>query len=410
VRGVATVLAVLAVAPAAHATCPATASAVRGAAPLRVTFRAHCTSAAYHWSFGDGATGHGQVVTHTYRGGRFAPSLSTDAGRQRLAPVTSVALTIVAPRKADYGATVTLHAHVVPNVPVRLGGRPFRGGALTLTVMQPFITAVAGPAVVHRTIVVKPRLDVSLDGARTVGSPLHVVASLHPAHAGQVRVTVDGVATMDVPTHDVRTARISVVTAATAGWSPVWRIVQAHIGAPSLAVGSHGSGVVALAQRLAELHYAVPDTHGVFDDDLQKSVVAFQKVNELERTGIVTAATWAQLAAATVPRARYSGDHVEVDKGRQVLFLVRGGQVALVVDVSTGATGNTPVGLWHVYGKVPGWSWVLWYPSYFLRGFAIHGYPDVPPYPASHGCVRIPMWLAPSLYTQIPVGSAIYIY
>ncbi len=111
-----------------------------------------------------------------------------------------------------------------------------------------------------------------------------------------------------------------------------------------------------------------------------------------------------------MPPARYGGDHVEVDKTRQVLFLVRGGKVVLVTHVSTGATGNTPLGLWHVYSKVPGWSWVLWYPSYFLRGFAIHGYPEVPPYPASHGCVRIPMWLAPVIYPQIPESSAIYIY
>ena len=146
------------------------------------------------------------------------------------------------------------------------------------------------------------------------------------------------------------------------------------------------------------------------DEDDEDAVVAFQKVNGLERTGLVTPGLWTRLATAGTPRARYTGDHVEVDKTRQVLFLVRGGKVVLVSDVSTGATGNTPLGLWHVYAKVAGWSWVLWYPSYFLRGFAIHGYPEVPPYPASHGCVRIPMWLAPSLYTQIPMGSSIYIY
>jgi lipoprotein-anchoring transpeptidase ErfK/SrfK len=53
---------------------------------------------------------------------------------------------------------------------------------------------------------------------------------------------------------------------------------------------------------------------------------------------------------------------------------------------------------------------VLWYPSYFLRGFAIHGYPEVPAYPASHGCVRVPMWLAPKLFERIPFGSSIYVY
>jgi lipoprotein-anchoring transpeptidase ErfK/SrfK len=139
-------------------------------------------------------------------------------------------------------------------------------------------------------------------------------------------------------------------------------------------------------------------------------VLAFQKVNGLTPTGAVTPTLWARLERADPPKARYGGDHIEVDKTRQVLFVVRGGKVILVTHISTGATGNTPLGLWHVYSKVPGWSWVLWYPSYFLRGFAIHGYPDVPAYPASHGCVRVPMWLAPNLYAQMPVGSAIHVY
>src|SRR5262249_26807367 len=168
--------------------------------------------------------------------------------------------------------------------------------------------------------------------------------------------------------------------------------------------------VAALKRGLEELHYAVRDTSGVFDADLETSVVAFQKVNGLERTGVVTPAIWDRLAHAAVPRAHYAGDHVEVDKTRQVVFLVRGGDGPPRLRPPAGATGNTPLGLWHVYSKVVGWSWVLWYPNYFLRGFAIHGYPDVPPYPASHGCVRIPMWLAPKLFTQIPVGTAIYIY
>jgi lipoprotein-anchoring transpeptidase ErfK/SrfK len=89
---------------------------------------------------------------------------------------------------------------------------------------------------------------------------------------------------------------------------------------------------------------------------------------------------------------------------------VKDGRVSLVVHVSTGATGNTPLGLWHVYLKVPGWNSVLWYPSFFLRGFAIHGYPEVPAYPASHGCVRIPMWIAPALYSEIPGDFSVYVY
>ena len=409
-RVTAAVIATLAFAPAAHAACPVTVSAMRGAAPLRLSFHARCPSAGYHWDFGDGMAGDGVSVTHTYAGGRFTPALSTDSGTQRLAVITSVALSLVAPRKADYGERVTLHAQVVPKLPVRLGGRLFRHGKLTVTVTQPFLTAVAGPAAVRRAIVVKPRLDVRLDGARTVGSPLRVVAILRPAHAGSVHVLVDGRPSARVETTEVRTARIVVLSKPRPSWAPVSKVVRAHIGAPSLALGARGPGVVALEQHLRELHYAVRDTRGVFDDAVETAVVAFQKVNGLERTGVVTPGIWDRLARAGIPRARYGGNHVEVDKARQVLFLVRDGKVDLVSDASTGATGNTPVGLWRVYAKVAGWSWVLWYPSYFLRGFAIHGYPDVPPYPASHGCVRIPMWLAPSLYPELPVGSSIYIY
>ena len=81
-----------------------------------------------------------------------------------------------------------------------------------------------------------------------------------------------------------------------------------------------------------------------------------------------------------------------------------------MIHVSTGATGNTPLGTWHVYRTVPGYDWVLYYPLYFLRGFAIHGYPSVPPYPASHGCVRIPMWIATSLYSGHGLGTTVVVY
>ena len=119
---------------------------------------------------------------------------------------------------------------------------------------------------------------------------------------------------------------------------------------------------------------------------------------------------WRRLLVARVPTARFPGDHVEVDKTRQVLFVVRGGQVTLIVPTSTGATGNTPVGLWHVYRKVAGYDWVLYYPSYFLRGFAVHGYPDVPPIrrrtaaPASRCGSRRPST------ARCPDGSTVYVY
>ena len=78
--------------------------------------------------------------------------------------------------------------------------------------------------------------------------------------------------------------------------------------------------------------------------------------------------------------------------------------------VSTGATGNTPVGTWRVYREVFGWDWILYHPMYFLRGFAIHGYPEVPMWPASHGCVRVPLWIAASLRERWGHGSIVRVY
>jgi peptidoglycan hydrolase-like protein with peptidoglycan-binding domain len=189
----------------------------------------------------------------------------------------------------------------------------------------------------------------------------------------------------------------------------VHQTVTTRIVSPTLRYGDRGASVRELERQLARQHFAIRRDGWFGSEDLE-AVYAFQKVHNLARTGVVDAALWRRILTSATPAARYPGDHVEIDKTRQVLFIVRGGKVVLVVATSTGATGNTPLGLWHVYRKVNGFDWVLYYPSYFLRGFAVHGYPDVPPYPASHGCARIPMWIATTVYSMIPDGSTIYIY
>ena len=172
-----------------------------------------------------------------------------------------------------------------------------------------------------------------------------------------------------------------------------------------------------LQRRLAELGYASLGADGSFDGDTIDALTAFQKVEGLARTGRADAAVWQRLAAARTPPPRYAGEtHVEVDKTRQVLFLVRGGRVGLIVPVSTaGIPGySTPEGRFAVYRKVAGLDrsplGVLYDPSYFVGGYAIHGSPSVPPYPASHGCVRVPMWVSWRLHTTLPYGEPVYVY
>ena len=397
---------VLTVAPSAHAApCGVTSTPVLGSSPLRVTFTATCASAIYTWSFGDGTEGLGASVQHVYRAGAFYPTLTSDAGNEAAPTVTAISLKVSGPKLARYAQYVTLHAHVTPRVPVTLRGRRFVNGKLRVRVLgtAPWLAQALGVHAAPVRITVIPKLTLRTIGSPIVGGHVRVVATLHPASAGRV------VGPRVVDTRTAHVAHVQLRSQPARGWRSVRGSASVSVVQPNLSLGAHGASVRELERRLADLHYAIK-RDGYFGSEDLEAVYAFQKVERLARTGRVDASLWARIVAASPPLARYGGDHVEIDKTRQVLFIVRSGKVTLTVPTSTGATGNTPLGTWHVYRKVGGFDWVLYYPSYFLRGFAVHGYPDVPPYPASHGCARIPMWIAQTVYAQIGYGSTVYVY
>jgi hypothetical protein len=397
-------VAALAFAPAAHAGCGITTTALTGKAPLTVTFTAQCESAAYTWDLGDGTTATGQSVQHSFAAGSWRPTLTSDAGPEKVGPVTSVSLAVAMPRRVRYAQYVALRVTVVPRIPVTYRGRRFQHGLLRVRVLRPgpFVARAFGVTATASTVVV-PRLAVSTRGPALVGASVRVVATLHPASAGTV------VAPRGVDTRTAHVARVQVRTRAAPGWAAISQTLAVAVVQPRLGPGNRGASVRALEERLAALHFAVR-ADGVFGEDDTDALLAFEKLAGLPRSGIADDALWRRLLVARAPAARFPGDHVEIDKTRQVLYVVRDGKVTLIVPTSTGATGNTPVGVWHVYRKVAGYDWVLYYPSYFLRGFAVHGYPDVPPYPASHGCARIPLWIAQTIYAEMPPGSTVYIY
>jgi lipoprotein-anchoring transpeptidase ErfK/SrfK len=178
---------------------------------------------------------------------------------------------------------------------------------------------------------------------------------------------------------------------------------QAAVGAPS---------ATAVQGRLAALGY-LPATavSGRMDEATRQAVLAFQAWEGLGRDGVVGPGTRARLAIARRPEAGPGPrSRIEIDVSRQVALLVRGARVARAVHVSTGAAGTpTPTGRFRVYRKereswsVPFRVWLPW-ASYFSGGVALHGYPDVPAYPASHGCVRIPLSEAPTVYAFARLG------
>jgi lipoprotein-anchoring transpeptidase ErfK/SrfK len=180
-------------------------------------------------------------------------------------------------------------------------------------------------------------------------------------------------------------------------------------------------------QRLVDLGYWNGEIDGVLDGAFRHALIAFQKIEGRPRTGRLTSDEIAALQAATRPQPRVSGrDHIEIDLRRQVLFLVdSNGQVSHILPVCTGndkyysergqrGIARTPRGTFKVQRKIKGWRisplGLLYYPCYFHGGFAIHGSLSVLTYPASHGCVRIPMFASKKFSELTPVGIEVVVY
>jgi lipoprotein-anchoring transpeptidase ErfK/SrfK len=401
-------------------------------------------AASYTWSFGDGAAAAGATVEHVYGAGAFTAIVTATSSSGETAEasvrIASFALTLRARSPvAGYGDHLRFEGRLVPAVRrARVGlytasgravasGRIGYGGAFRIgaPIREPgeYVARSGGVSSAPFAVSVRPKLTARFLGSGVLGTRLWLVVGVAPAAAGAVRVEVrrgsrralrrevSGGAAIRLSTARAGIYRVRLSTHASPGYARATLTAEQAVVVPHLSLGSSGPSVLALEQALARLHIALAGVDSSYGEDTRDAVVAFQKLHYLPRTGAVDARFWRVLARATAPRARYPGDHVEVSKELQVLFVVRGGQVVLVSHVSTGATGNTPAGRWRVYSKVPGWlPDGMFDSSFFVGAFAIHGYPAVPFYPASHGCVRVPVWLAPRMYELDPPGSLVYVY
>ncbi len=195
--------------------------------------------------------------------------------------------------------------------------------------------------------------------------------------------------------------------------------VPSVLGFPSASVGSQGEHVMWLEQRLTELTYRPGPVDGVFDDRTRHAVIAFQKWEGLSRDGQVGSQTWVRLTTATRPMAMRSGSGVwiEVNKAKQVFLYVENGTVTRTLPTSTGRSFTYRSEPYTVQRKPiadgPRYRALYINPGYVL---AIHGYPSVPTYPASDGCIRVPKRDMDDLRERdatnpmIPDGTKVYIY
>jgi hypothetical protein len=211
-----------------------------------------------------------------------------------------------------------------------------------------------------------------------------------------VRRTVNPAARGGVFTVELKAHRVGKLTAFADGSGLRARARSVDVIERSPSYGDSGAGVEFLQHRLRELRYLV-SLSGTFDDATRRAVLAYRKVGGLPRNFRASAYIVERLARKQGrfrPKYPRHGKHVEADLSRQVLVLHdRNGKVFRILHMASGKSSTPTIrGSFRVYSKTPGTNSLGMVNSvYFVGGYAIHGYHDVPMYPASHGCLRIPI-------------------
>jgi hypothetical protein len=178
--------------------------------------------------------------------------------------------------------------------------------------------------------------------------------------------------------------------------------------------GSTGWFVQLVQQRLAALHFYVPQT-GVYDEGTGLAIDAYHRLLHWGVYQDLDGATISWLLdgiGSFTVRHPYRGRHAEANLGTQLLALVNGSRVYRIYPISSGKPSTpTVLGDFQVYSKVPGYlPDGMYYSNFFYGGYAIHGYDPAPDYPASHGCLRLPIVDAISVYDWLDYGDWVDVY
>lgn len=446
-----------------------TASPSSGTAPLTVTLDAtHSTAdpgqmiTAVAWDLGNGTTANTATATATYSApGTYHVYLTvTESNGQTGTTTGDIPVGAAAPATFGFAAPSLVYGHrahvggafpgavrapmVIERAALHHEWKIVRrdatdgNGAFTSTFMpkaggiyRARLTKVAATSPTA-TLAVLPTISIVEASALAFSHATATIKVSPASYAGKVAFAVSlagkitgketkraekGEVTISVPTTIFGRYRL-VATAMPSGGlggATTTKVIRAE--GRIVSPGSQGPDIRFLRARLADLQIYVPGVSSTYSWQLYDSVIAFQKAYNFSRTGTFDAPQWRKLQSAHVVHARYtgSGHHIEVDQGRQIGMYVVNGVVTRVWPVSTGAGGGTPDGTFAVYRKSTydwDYQFKLWLPyaSYIHNGIALHGFDSVPTYPASHGCIRIPQWIAPKVYTIDPIGEIVRIY
>ncbi len=178
--------------------------------------------------------------------------------------------------------------------------------------------------------------------------------------------------------------------------------------------GSTGRFVQLVQQRLAALHFYMPQS-GVFDAQTELALDAYHRLLHWGTYKTLDGRTASYLLngwGAFKVRFPTHGRHAEGDLGLQLLALIDGSKVQYIFPISSGKPSTpTILGDFHVYRRVPGYlPDGMYFSSFFISGYAIHGYNPAPDYPASHGCMRLPISDAIAAFNWLAYGDWVDVY
>jgi hypothetical protein len=188
-----------------------------------------------------------------------------------------------------------------------------------------------------------------------------------------------------------------------------WSVLDPHA-----SFGSIGSFVELIQQRLAALHFYIPQT-GVYDTGTGLAIDAYHRLLHWGTSQVLDGRTVSFLLNGFgnfVVRFPSHGRHAEGNLGIQLLALIDGKNVLRIYPISSGKPSTpTILGDFHVYSKVAGYlPDGMYFSNFFYSGYAIHGYNPAPDYPASHGCMRVPIADAIAIYGWLQLGDWVDVY
>jgi hypothetical protein len=178
--------------------------------------------------------------------------------------------------------------------------------------------------------------------------------------------------------------------------------------------GATGRFVQLIQERLAALHIYVPRT-GVYDQGTGLAVDAYHRLLHWGTSQNLDGRTVSFLLDGFGQfhvRFPNHGRHAEGNLGLQLLALADGGKVDMIFPISSGKPSTpTILGDFQVYDRVPGYlPDGMYYSDFFYNGYAIHGYDPAPDYPASHGCMRLPIVDAITVFNWLNYGDWVDTY